>query len=410
MTKILFVLPSFKITGGMERALINIMSLLPTDMVQIDLLLISGSGEMFNLIPSNVNVLPFLKQFDTYTQDLENELIAADNLRVLEIRRKIKKQSEDKEFNCLPLMERHKINWENGLKSICPEYKGYDVAVGFDWSLPTKIVAEKVTAKRKLSWLHLDYCKIEPGIGLRHNLKYWDAMDFIISVGTHITNEFVKALPTLADRVRTLQIPLPIEEILRLGKDEVPVEISQARNENKFIILTMARITEQKGVDLMAYAVQELNRKGLDFVWLVIGDSVADKEYAEYISNLINELQINDTLRVLGNKENPYNYCANCDLYVQPSRVEGKPVAIDEVKLFGKPIIVTDYSTARDSINHNHDGVICSFDAEDLANEIYRLFLDAETRNRLSHNAKETFNLQGLYDEYAQLFCLNDGC
>ena len=50
-----------------------------------------------------------------------------------------------------------------------------------------------------------------------------------------------------------------------------------------------------------------------------------------------------------------------CDLYVQPSRYEGKAVTVTEAKILAKPILITNYSTAESQIEDGIDGVICRF-------------------------------------------------
>ena len=54
----------------------------------------------------------------------------------------------------------------------------------------------------------------------------------------------------------------------------------------------------------------------------------------------------------MGVKENPYPYIKKADIYVQPSRYEGKSIAIDEAKILKKPIVVTNFSTAKDQIEN----------------------------------------------------------
>lgn len=44
---------------------------------------------------------------------------------------------------------------------------------------------------------------------------------------------------------------------------------------------------------------------------------------------------------ILGKKDNPYPYMRACDLYVQPSRYEGKAVTVREAQLLGKPVVIT---------------------------------------------------------------------
>ena len=49
---------------------------------------------------------------------------------------------------------------------------------------------------------------------------------------------------------------------------------------------------------------------------------------------------------ILGKKENPYPYIKACDLYIQPSRYEGKCVSVVEAQILRKPVVITDYITS----------------------------------------------------------------
>ena len=74
---------------------------------------------------------------------------------------------------------------------------------------------------------------------------------------------------------------------------------------------------------------------------------------------MIEENQLQDHFILLGMKENPYPYIKEADIYVQPSRFEGKSIAIDEAKILQKPIVVTNFSTAKDQIKNQENGTDC---------------------------------------------------
>ena len=73
-------------------------------------------------------------------------------------------------------------------------------------------------------------------------------------------------------------------------------------------------------------------------------------EYEEELKELIAQNNLEDSFILLGKKTNPYPYMKACDLYVQPSRYEGKAVTVTEAKILGKPILITNYPTARSQI------------------------------------------------------------
>ena len=89
---------------------------------------------------------------------------------------------------------------------------------------------------------------------------------------------------------------------------------------------------------------------------------------------------------MLGIRENPYPYIKKSDIYVQPSRFEGKSIAIDEAKILNKPIVVTNFSTAKDQIINNKNGIITEMNSKSLANEIERIICDEKLKKKIILN------------------------
>jgi glycosyltransferase involved in cell wall biosynthesis len=88
----------------------------------------------------------------------------------------------------------------------------------------------------------------------------------------------------------------------------------------------------------------------------------------------------------LGLKENPYPFIKQSDIYIQPSRFEGKSLAIDEAKILHKPIILTNFSTAKDQITNEVNGLIVEMNPEALVNGILRMQSDTHLKNQLIEN------------------------
>lgn len=92
---------------------------------------------------------------------------------------------------------------------------------------------------------------------------------------------------------------------------------------------------------------------------------------------------------ILGKKDNPYPYLRACDLYVQPSRYEGKAVTVREAQLLGKPVVITKYATSASQLEDGVDGVIVPMDNAGCAAGIAELLRDPERMRQLSENCKK---------------------
>lgn len=86
---------------------------------------------------------------------------------------------------------------------------------------------------------------------------------------------------------------------------------------------------------------------------------------------------------LLGKKSNPYPYIKACDIYVQPSRYEGKSITVREAQLLCKPVVVTAYPTATSQINDGIDGVIVPLDNEGCARGLADFIRNEELRQRI---------------------------
>ena len=123
------------------------------------------------------------------------------------------------------------------------------------------------------------------------------------------------------------------------------------------------------------------------------------------IQNKIEEFGVQKNVILLGKKENPYPYIKACDIYVQPSRYEGKAVAVREAQILNKPVVITDFETSKSQLTDGFDGVIVPMDNEGCAEGICNLIKDKELQQRLIENTKITdyTNKQELEKIYALL-------
>jgi glycosyltransferase involved in cell wall biosynthesis len=157
-------------------------------------------------------------------------------------------------------------------------------------------------------------------------------------------------------------------------------------DEQSFNLLSVGRLSYVKGFDMAVQALKLLHSKGLTNIkWYVVGYGGYEKELRE----IIHENGLNDSFILLGKKTNPYPYMKACDLYVQPSRYEGKAVTVTEAMILGKPILITDYPTAKSQVTDGLDGYICDLSITGLAEGIERLYSKVQIRDTLVRNVQK---------------------
>ena len=90
-----------------------------------------------------------------------------------------------------------------------------------------------------------------------------------------------------------------------------------------------------------------------------------------------------DYVIILGKRTNPYPYIKDCDIYVQPSRYEGKSVTVREAQMLCKPVVVTNYPTAKSQIQNGIDGVIVPMDNEGCAQGMVYFIKDKKHQQQI---------------------------
>ena len=317
------------------------------DQYEVDLLLAKKTGDFLSQIPKNIRVLEMGKEGEIFLINRDNaariiarRYLLKNPLRAFSliphiIKRKTAKTAAEKDFASNRM-------WCELLKKMPAWDTEYDVALAY-WGDHTMFyMCDKVKAKKKIAWLHFDYASPPREDALY--LHYFSKCDKVVTVSKKIEASLKQALPEIADKVMTMENIIDAEDILQRASE--PCDL--ADDFQGIRLLTVGRICHQKGYDMAIPAIARLVSEKNDIKWYIIGDGEAiDKEN---LHERIRQYGLQDRVSFLGIRQNPYPYMKACDIYLQPSRHEGKPIAVEEAKILQKPIVVTDYFSARDQM------------------------------------------------------------
>ena len=160
----------------------------------------------------------------------------------------------------------------------------------------------------------------------------------------HAKIHFLKKYSELENKVVVIENITSPEFIRKMANEDIENPMT---NDNRFKIITVARLSHAKGIDNAVSALKVLKDKGYDDIaWYVVGyggDEVM-------IKDLIKNLKLEADFILLGKQTNPYPYMKEGDLYVQPSRYEGKAVTVGEAQILEKPVMITNYTTAKSQV------------------------------------------------------------
>ena len=150
-------------------------------------------------------------------------------------------------------------------------------------------------------------------------------------------------------------------------------------------VLSVGRFCVAKAFDEAVVSCSILVRKGYNIKWYLVGYGPDEG----LIREKIKEYHMEEYMIILGKKDNPYPYMKACDIYVQPSRYEGKAVTVTEAQILNKPVLITRYATAMSQVKDGIDGYICDMGAIGVAEGLEYLINHTEVREYLIENTKK---------------------
>lgn len=355
--------------GGVERSLISLLEHFDYIQYDVDLLLYNHSGEFLSYLPEKVHLLLENKELSSFrkpiSQLFKDKQLAIGMARLLA---KVKASIVEQKSESVVQMQ---DMWKYTLPFLKKNSQKYDVAISFLW--PHDYVAFKVQAKKKIAWIHTDYSKIKTDI--RRDLKVWNEFDHIISISEDVTKSFLSKYPSLESKIILVE-NIVSPQFIREQSEAEKIEFDP----NFFNLVSVGRLCYAKGYDNAIQALRKLHDQGYTTIkWHIVGYGGDE----QMLRDLIKENQLEDSFILYGKKINPYPYIKACDLYVQPSRYEGKAVTVSEAKILGKPILLTNYDTAHSQLEHEVDGYITDLSIDGIVDGIKKLYEDYELRNNL---------------------------
>lgn len=356
--------------GGIEKCLVNLINAMPEDEFDIDLLLMNPEYTLLKTIKRRVNIL----------DSFEYVMNTTDYLHELAIRGGIVKNfAKTIRYILFRVLVKLRIKpW----KVFSAAGKKYDIAVAYsqnDYS-PYYIV-DKIKANRKILWYHngayeknhRDYTR---------DKSYYPKFDSIVAVSQDCKKMLTEKFNDVAQKVITLMNFYDVDDI-RLKSLEPP----GVNFNSEFVnIVTVARLTEEKGADIALAACKNLIDCGKKIRWYWIGEG-------NRIGNIEKEIaasHLQETFILMGNKANPYPYMGAADIYVQPSYYEAYSTTVFEAKALGKVIVATDVGGMRDQIETKKNGIIVPVNAVAISDAICMLLNDDKLYEQIRSSVQQT--------------------
>ena len=372
--KVLFVINTLGCAGA-EKALLELLKEFPKEEYEVSLYVLLNQGELISQIPQYVKVLN-----QNYS---DMSVLAKEGKKVLKHQIFCRLFQKGAVFKNIPYLLKglmrmikckkvypDKLLWrvmsDGGMKI----KDTYDLAVAYLEGGSTYYVHDHVNAKRKIAFLHVDYT--HAGYTRKLDKNCYQDFDRIFTVSEEVRNSLERVYPECKERIMVFPNLIDQKGIREKAKEKGGFSDEY----DGWRLLTVGRLTSQKAYEIAIDAMKLLKEKGVQARWYVLGEG----ELREVLQRQINRLGLEKDFLLLGAVENPYPYYAQCDLYVHATRFEGKSIAVQEAKILGCPILVSDCNGNREQVKDGVDGSVCALTPESVSTKIEELLENEKQR------------------------------
>ncbi|MGO4933586.1 glycosyltransferase [Clostridium perfringens] len=258
----------------------------------------------------------------------------------------------------------------------------YDVEVAFLEGWPTQIIANSQNKKsKKIAWIHTDLNRLHYTKKIFKNKinekNVYKKFQKLIFVSKDSLNGFEKLFGENDISKEVIYNIVDKNKIEFMG-EESNIEI----NKFDFNVISCGRLVREKGFDKLIKIHSELV-KFREHKLIILGDGIEKNN----LKKIAIDNGVENTVKFLGFRKNPYKYIKNSDLFISSSSVEGYPLVIIEAMALKTPIIATDISGSREALNYGEFGELCCNDSDGIKNLYKKALLDKEFLFELKEKA-----------------------
>lgn len=273
----------------------------------------------------------------------------------------------------------------------------FDVVVAYHEGMTVEFASYFTNAK-KITWFHCD-----PKILGRDMIKtygrYYEMIDVVVGVSSIVKKSFLELMPHFSGKVEVIHNFLDMDFIKKQAEKEVS-DYPQAK-ENTFRIISIGRSTKVKQFEKIPEIMRQVVEQGVKNVcWYIIASG---NECNDEINKAIIDNGMENYVKMLGEKDNPYPYIKQSDLLVSTSYSEAYPTVINEAQTLGIPVMANDYPSASEIISEGC-GFVCPL--EDIPLLICKLANDEEGgyTSAKQNVARFVYDNQGIIAQLNNLF------
>ena len=410
--KVLFIISNLQ-SGGVSKSLVSLINTFDRKKYEVSLYITSTDSNVFGgYLPKDITVIT--------NQNTTDLLSGVSGMKKLVLRFKFGLAFASLirmllSFISKPLMG----EW---LALVMPKVtdEEYDLIVDYNGQHQLYYMMNKLDGKKKVTFFHNDYSKWP--YYWKSDKKYMPKVNRIFSISQVCVDALKQYFPDCKDKI-TLMENISSPSVIRKQAEEMTKEqialiglCNRVKDRGYTVLVTLGHLCKRKGSDFAIEAARRLKEEKCEFVWLFVGKVIEPDllEQARDVGLRVEKMEsvIRDSqaeggdipdIILCGIQSNPYSLIKCADVFVHPSRFEGKSIALDEAKILCKPIVVTNFSTVYDQFENRVSGTICEMDGESVYKSIRELMNQAELRDSYTtylrnHVIDNTDEVRKLYD------------
>ena len=360
--KILIVINHMKV-GGIQKSLLELLKVLSNcSEYDVSLFCCKATGAFLNQVPKQIKVLP------------ENDYAVVTETALSECR------NIGKRYYIFRMLSAF---WSKYLTKALPtavlcKFIGkigeeYDIAISYSQpiedhafcNLTNEIVLNCTQADYKITFVHCDFGSY--GGNTKRNRKIYRRFDRIAAVSESVGNRFAEIMPECFEKIQTVYNFCDYNEIEQLAAQNPLVY-------TKKTFVTVARLSEEKGILRCIPIFARLKKDGYDFEWHIVGGGSLKRAVEEKIACY----SLKQNIILEGEQLNPYRYIKNADYFLLPSFHEAAPMVFDEAFMLGVPVLTTRTLSAVEKVGKCRHGLVCENNEEAIYDMLYRVISSNE--------------------------------
>lgn len=255
----------------------------------------------------------------------------------------------------------------------------YDIEVAYLECGPTKIIAGSTNKKAvKLAWVHCDFLKKEGMAAQAEKLKkQYRNFDRVICVSEQVRESYVQLMGAKPEAVVLYNVN---------DEAEIQKKANAAQPELAAVprLVSLGRLTDQKGYDRLIDACAKLKAEGVPFCLQILGEGGKRQE----LESAITAYDLGSQIQLLGFQENPYPYLQAADVVVCSSRYEGFSTMVTEALILGKCVVTTECAGMDELLGDSEFGLITENSTQGIYEGLKKVLDDPALRQAYEEKAK----------------------